>query len=551
MKWFYILVFLSVIQIVKSQDVEYYVEKLNTVIDDSAKIELLLFIGDKYADNSTEKALEYYNKAQKLSLKYNNAYLKANCYLKKGLLYKKSGDNNAALNELTKGLKLAKTTADKYLIMQLLKNTGDIYNFWNKYYIAIDHYLEALKYADELEDEKDKTHIYLSLGRVYHEIEDRTNSLKYYGLAKKNAEITRDTISLIYALNNIGNVYYKYGAYEKAIEYYELSLQKNENLEDAKGQAVALSNLGFVNIALGNYKKAMELLNASQKLSKSINDIELIINNIQGIADAYEGMGIYKSALKKFKEYTHIRDSVFNAEKHKQIAEMQTRYESEKKDKEIKLLENKQKMDRMQLYAIGIILLLFIVIGVFIYSRQKSKLKRDREIMEKNKLIHEAQKKLVEIEKKEKNRLKEELNNKNMELTNFALHIIHKNELIQDLKNTIKELKGKDGAERNKCLNELILKLNQTLKTNNELYEFQQHVEKVNYDYFYKLNQKFPELTENEKRLSALLRLNLSSKEIASLNNISIKAVEMGRYRLRKKLGLDKTDNLSKFLQQL
>lgn len=77
------------------------------------------------------------------------------------------------------------------------------------------------------------------------------------------------------------------------------------------------------------------------------------------------------------------------------------------------------------------------------------------------------------------------------------------------------------------------------------------NVEKVNQDFFNKLDQNFPELTINEKQLCGLIRLNLSTKDIASIKNISPKSVEMGRYRLRKKLNLAPKEELSAFLRRL
>ncbi|MCB0622214.1 MAG: hypothetical protein KDC41_26670, partial [Saprospiraceae bacterium] len=89
------------------------------------------------------------------------------------------------------------------------------------------------------------------------------------------------------------------------------------------------------------------------------------------------------------------------------------------------------------------------------------------------------------------------------------------------------------------------------LKINEDIQEFQMNVETVNQDFFHRLNERFPELTSNEKQLCGLIRLNLSTKEIAAIRNITPRSAEMGRYRLRKKLHLQPEEEIQTFLQEL
>jgi DNA-binding CsgD family transcriptional regulator len=150
----------------------------------------------------------------------------------------------------------------------------------------------------------------------------------------------------------------------------------------------------------------------------------------------------------------------------------------------------------------------------------------------------------------EKEALANKLNYKNAELKNSALYISQRNELIREF---VKELEGwqsemqKDNQGR---FLRLLNKFQHSLDLNKEAQELNQAIEETNKDFFYNLLQQFPDLTENEKRLCAQIRLNLSIKDIASLNNISIKSAEMARYRLRKHFGLNHEDNLNEFLRK-
>ena len=93
--------------------------------------------------------------------------------------------------------------------------------------------------------------------------------------------------------------------------------------------------------------------------------------------------------------------------------------------------------------------------------------------------------------------------------------------------------------------------IRQNLSLKEDLEEFQQKLDNSYDDFFIRLRNKFPTLTRNEERLCAFLRLNLSSKEIATINNTSLKAAEMSRYRLRKKIGLSYNELLPEYLQSI
>ncbi len=543
--------FLFFINVTCAKDnVDSLLKKLEKMPDDSNKVILMNDVGVKMQDSSYKKAIDLLTKSQVLAKKIHYDRGMAKAYLNKGLVYIRKGFDNEALKEFNNSLNIATKINDKALMAKLDRNIGRIYEFWGKDLVAIDHYIDALRILESLNKKDEIAYMQLGLGNAYCEI-DYEKALNYYNQALQSAKELKDTVLIVYSLNNIGNIYSDIKDLDKALKYYQQSLETNKFFNEPQGKSAALSNIGAIHVRKGNYKKALEYFNKSQIIAEKHNFTQFIIENKREASTAYEKMGIYKKSLELFKEYVHIKDSVYDVERQNQINELEAQYESNRKDKEIELWEHKDKISKLQLYASLSGLFLFLVFGFMIYRTQKKRIRQDKEIMRKNKLIHEAQKKLTEAEKKEKILLKEELENKKNELVNFALHIIHKNELIQDIKSCLRKVKSADKNEQAKTYNELILKLNQNLKTRNELQEFQMHVEKVNHEYFYQLQDKFPDLTENEKRLSALLRLNLSSKEIATLNNISVKAVEMGRYRLRKKLNLPQDVNLSKFLQNI
>lgn len=206
-------------------------------------------------------------------------------------------------------------------------------------------------------------------------------------------------------------------------------------------------------------------------------------------------------------------------------------------------------------WAMLIYLILAITGLFFIVKWQQKKFEQQQakyeEEQKKQQYLHQ-----LEIEKAEKElialrneKLEAEINFKNTELASSAMHLVQKGELLTsmktDLNQIMKEVKNKEAAAE---LKKLVKTLGEDDKMDKDWEHFAQHFDKVHNDFVEKLKQKHPNVTSNEIKLSAYLRMNLSSKEIAQLMNISLRGVEISRYRLRKKLNLETGDNLFKYL---
>ncbi len=156
---------------------------------------------------------------------------------------------------------------------------------------------------------------------------------------------------------------------------------------------------------------------------------------------------------------------------------------------------------------------------------------------------------MAEIHKQKEIYLTREMNLKEKELANTTMAVIQKNNFLiklqSDLRN-INSILGKDLAKNN--INTLITRIDKEIDSEKQWKVFNMHVEQVNEDLFKKLIENYPDLTPRELSLCAYLRMNISSKEIATLMNISARGVEISRYRIRKKLRLDREANLTEFM---
>jgi DNA-binding CsgD family transcriptional regulator len=146
-------------------------------------------------------------------------------------------------------------------------------------------------------------------------------------------------------------------------------------------------------------------------------------------------------------------------------------------------------------------------------------------------------------------KLESEISHKNSELANSAMHLVQKREMLGKIHDDLNALLKKiDNEQVSGQFKKLLKLLGEDNKMDDNWEQFAHHFDKVHTDFLVVLKNRYPALTANELKLCAYVRMNLSSKEIAQLLNISIRGVEIGRYRLRKKLGLAKEMNLFEFL---
>lgn len=345
-----------------------------------------------------------------------------------------------------------------------------------------------------------------------------------------------------FPLANIGDYYLNEEKPAEAIPYFEKVLDVYRREKYYKGEAVTLENLGIAHSGLGNFEIAFEYFDQGLAIAKKHQFNQVIYESYEDIANAFKAQNEPEKALEYYQKYYTLKDSIVNAEKNTRIANLWVLYEIEKKEIELErsqeeMLQKEKISDLMNIFLGGGFLVL-VLVGFLIYSRSKVK----QELVEselKNKQL-------------ESQRLKEELEFKQKDLTNFALDISRKNEFSNKILESLRVIhKSQDFEFRKKEIRNLLMLTSNHLKINEDIKEFQMNVEKVNQDFFNKLDQNFPELTINEKQLCGLIRLNLSTKDIASIRNISPKSVEMGRYRLRKKLNLAPKEELSAFLRRL
>jgi len=234
------------------------------------------------------------------------------------------------------------------------------------------------------------------------------------------------------------------------------------------------------------------------------------------------------------------------------LAEVEAKFQSEKKDRDIAVLKEKSKVERNRNIMLLILLFVFLVVIfllIVMFRYKSTAFKRQQKLLDQEKIIHAQEKKIAE---KEKQLLQEQLESKNREMASKALEMIRLNETISEI---IEKLEAFNTAADTKpgmvkSIKEIIHDLDTHTKQN-IWNEFDKIFRNIHSDFYNKLLEISPELTATEIKTAALLRLNLNTKEIAAIAFKSEGGIKTTRYRLRKKLGLSVHDKLVPFLMQI
>ena len=320
------------------------------------------------------------------------------------------------------------------------------------------------------------------------------------------------------AKTHLAHAYAKLGQYDKSIPLHEECLAAAQQIYDPAIISLNSRLLAKGYLETDRPEKALYYSTSVYEYETSKGSLDEQVLGAYTIHSRVLGaLGRKADAYDVLKPIPKLSDSLNSMIKLKEIKKLQELYETEKKEAQIALLEEKDKSSTLQIGMLiaGLIALLGILGTLWVRFRESKK----RTTLERQKLDAE-------------------IAHKHKELTTHALHLAKKNQILVDLKQKVEQIKG--ACETRDIINTI----NFDLKDEASWENFTQYFEKVHTNFGKNVVQRYPNVTSNELRFMALLRMNLSSKEIANILNITPDGVKKARQRLRKKMELSPEDSL-------
>lgn len=440
----------------------------------------------------------------------------------------------------------------------ILNKLGLIYFSQRDYTLSLTYFNEALDVLDRLPAENDKHQkdvnqfkILSNIAAVYMQQQEFARALEYYKSALHSDlfnTIKEDNRLESTLYNNVGICYLELKDYGLAENYFRRSLSLREKNNDKRGAAQCLNNIGKNYVFLGNFGLAQEHFLKALAIGKEAGSKESVLISLASLSSVYDTLGDFKKALTYFRSYKVMSDSLFNIESANKISQLSMQYEFEKQQKvfdlELKRKEAEKKSAELLYIIIGGSLCFLLITAVLLIFLQRSKLRNT--MLEKARLELENKHHQLEMQ-----RLGEELEFKKRELTTNVMYLLKKNELITSIIEKMIQLRTESSSGNQKIIQEIIKEL-KSAQDSDVWSEFEAHFTHVHLGFYERLNKLFPDLSTNEKKLCAFLRLNMSTKDISAITYQSINSITVARSRLRKKLNIQGEDtNLVNFLISL
>lgn len=509
---------------------------------DSIKVDLNIKLSNISAANNFDEATKYATDAIIVADRYGNPFLRTVAYNNLGKLFLSNGSYDLAANFFEEALELAKMALDQRYIGRILFNLGSVKLVMENYSGAMENFEESRRILEDLANINNQV---MPLAERIAFLTNLAVTSYKQGLFEKAIEQYMEGLNMIngdpnFTIQNLqlqmglGEAYYDYGIYEKALESFINGREEAQKLQIATFEGSFLYGMGKAKLQLGRLEEAIMDGKSSYSIALASNFLSLKRHATEVLHDIYAASNQSDSALhyltltNEYKEELNIQE----AEKKMLSAELRRNFEERE-------LEMQTSMKRAKINYLTTIVVTFLGAGVmfFLYVLVRKNLR----IAELKRLKVETQ---VKRETLEKEALQVELEVKDKELMKQTMRSIKQNELIGQV---VDQVKGNTGVK-----DAILSALNKTTYSQGQIWdEFEVRFQNVHQSFFTNLLESHPNLTSNERRLCAFLRLDMSTKEISALTGQSIRAIELGRIRLRKKLNLTNKDtSLFEYISQ-
>ncbi|MCO6360335.1 tetratricopeptide repeat protein [Roseivirga pacifica] len=509
-----------------------------------------------------------------------------------------STDPDSAFYYAKLALTEAEESGNQYDYAVAKRTIGQVFYLQGAYDNAIDYLSESLAVFRVLEHDSEIAKTMLLLGAAYQFHDLWEEALIEFHAAKTMFSALKDQVGLAETYGVIGHYYEKTAHYDSAFFYQQKALELYKSLDDSRGLAVIYDNIGSIYEDLEAFEQAYEYFMLSAKYDSISQNLPALVNTLNNLGDTYRKRGIVKEAVEYTYRALELADSLnlnyeilsayhdlakvyrangredlallyydsayefsqdlFNSQIAGQIANFQTLYETQEKEQEIVQLETDKKIGRQTRNSLLFGTVSFVFAASIIIYQERTKRIREKHFFEAEKSLDEEKIKNAELNRKalatelENKQLKEEqfhmeLEARSQDLTAKTLHIIQKNRILRELKQQVEDLEKE--KSKKKGIGKIINLIDENFKFDNDWEEFESRFDQVHAEFLDRLKCEFTTLTTAELRLASLIKMQLSSKDISTILGISPESLRISRYRLKKKLNLEKGQKLKAYLE--
>ena len=447
--------------------------------------------------------------------------------------------------------------AQRYINPANKRQTAQLYSLMGRVYSKLGDYNKGIELNDKA------TSIFKSLGDsasvagCYNERGVMHYLLDEFVVAEKFLQraltINRAQRNLKEIATNLNNLCLYQGDTEKKLSLIQEAIAINKNLDAQWSLGENYNNMGKQYYFGEQYSKALEALQKAYEYAHNIGAKELICDNYEYSSWVYAAIGDYKQAYTRLSQMYALSKELQSSNKLRNLEQeiSYKRYQDQKYATEMQEQTYKIELLKRNLWFLGSVLVLGLAFSIFLYKWYKRR--KGLQLIEARYQLELSQRELSELklhqQELELQNIQNALDSSQQEVTSFAVFLRSRNELLDKIREMIKEGYKMDNQAlipHLKKVNAYISQYQSGDKTNNALLL---NIEDKSKEFIERLTKEHPNLTQGEKYLATMLRVNLSTKEISMISGNSPKTINMNRYRLRKALNLPTEKDLVEYLQ--
>lgn len=529
-------------------------KEVSLAASDSAKSRALLSLAEFQYDRDFKMSRQLVNNALQLitanSENINHQQL-AKAYVVKGVINRREGKYPKAIEFYLKAKEIYEAENDLEHLSDIYHNMGMVYRYQKNQDTAIVLYKKAIEIKKPLKDTHGIAAGYNMMGVSYRQTNQLDSAKVYYAKAKSLFLSINSADDVQRVNNNLGVLYREEGNIDKALQLGYESIHYAKKMGKTFSLCTAYYNVSNIFKKKKEYKKSLIYADSSLTIAFREKFRPRISKAYLRKSFLYAKLGDHKAAYDNYRIFNRHSDSIFNIENVKKIQalELNHKFNREKladslafaqEKREIELLAEAEASKKwLYLILLVVSLVAAVTIAFLVRRNYKSKANVIAEKLEKQQAQKELLDQKVTAKEEEIRRL----------IADNTMRLNFKEELLEQLKKELEE--KEDPKELKTALNSLTQELKSQIQTEGKLSGLQHKIVEVNQGFDAKLVKLYPELSKTEREVCALLRLNLSIKEIMTIRNTSQDAVKSVRYRIRKKMGLSAKEELERFIQSL
>ncbi len=467
------------------------------------------------------------------SLLYSSVMLiLGNSYYIKGD-YKNALDSYLAVKSETERIRKEETAYN------VEYNVGLLYMLMGDMDLAYKYFSIARNHFDQLSPPS-QVKLYGSFGTYYSKLKQLDSAAYYYQKALDGHKANGDLRGVAHGFNNLAIVAYLQGKTEEAIVGFEAALDVRLQLSNKKNISDSYYNIGLLYAGVGKYDEAIrnyrEGLKFASRLESLVGQRDISLE----LADSFRQLDQFDSAYIYLSNWRILNDSFLVKNKQNEILALEKRFETDriKKDQELAEKETELRTFQRNVLLIGIVAVIIISVIAFYISRLRYQ--RNMALSEKDKLQAQSESELT----------MRELELKKEEIANYTNQLIHKNQILEELKARLEEHQSIEDKISTLDYGQITDSIAPHLHDEKDWLHFKLQFEKAYPEFFNKLLAHSSELSSYDQRLASLIKVNLSNKEISQVLNISADSVAKAKYRLRQKLAFTTYPQLESFIQK-